>query len=418
MRRTAAVAGLSGLVIGNNLLIIDSNGDLSKIKKVPYSWPASQGSSSTVLTNDGAGNLSWGSSGSGTLSIGAAVTGGGAGRLLYEDASQNLASSANATYDGTTLVLGPDDARRFRFGQVSGVASLWMSVSSPFDLVNYTLINAISITALNNASRTELRVGNTTCLSCVASGSATTTNVQYKLVAQGIVSQSTNLHEYQDSSAVVLTSYDAAGRLRFNTAAAGVSNEGAVWADSTQKALQTYVDGIEQTLSGTIFTQTADQTVTNTTTETTILGSGVGTKTLPANFFVAGKTIRLRIGGIYSTPAVATPSIIIKVKYGSTTIATVTTSSLLSGASNLEFDGEVLITCRTTGSSGTVMVHGDIEYATGVAGTISVDPLNNAGATTTINTTTSNAIDVTAQWDSATSTRIGKSTISTMEVLN
>lgn len=169
---------------------------------------------------------------------------------------------------------------------------------------------------------------------------------------------------------------------------------------------------------GTLFTQTADKTVTNTVTETSIIGTGVGNLTLPANFFVAGRTVRLRVGGIYSTPALATPSIIIKVKYGSTVIATITTSSLLSGATNLEFDGEILMTCRTTGSSGTVMVHGDIEYATGVAGTISVDPLNNAGATTTINTTTSNALDITCQWDSATSTRIVKSTVTSIEVLN
>lgn len=42
----------------------------------------------------------------GGLSIGSAVTGGGANRLLYEDGSQNLASSANLTFDGTTLTSG------------------------------------------------------------------------------------------------------------------------------------------------------------------------------------------------------------------------------------------------------------------------------------------------------------------------
>lgn len=170
--------------------------------------------------------------------------------------------------------------------------------------------------------------------------------------------------------------------------------------------------------NGTLFTQTADKTVTNTVTETTILGTGVGSVTLPANFFVAGKTIRLRIGGIYSTPAASTPSLVIKVKYGSTVVATVTTSALVAGASSLEFDTGVDITCRSTGSSGTVMVHGDIEYATGAAGTVLVDPLNNAGATTTINTTTSNALDVTVTWDAATSTRSVKSTVCTVEVLN
>lgn len=190
------------------------------------------------------------------------------------------------------------------------------------------------------------------------------------------------------------------------------------WNDSTQHAEQIFYAGIKQSIVGCIFTQTATKTITNTITETSIIGSGIGTPSLPANFFVVGKTIRLRIGGIYTTPALATPSIVIKVKYGATVIATVTTSSLLSGATNLEFDGEVLITCRTTGATGTVMVHGDIEYSTGLAGTIAVDSLNNAGATTTIDTTGGNLLDVTITWDSATTTRSVSSTITTIEVLN
>lgn len=199
---------------------------------------------------------------------------------------------------------------------------------------------------------------------------------------------------------------------------AASTTEGDFWSDSTQKSLATFTDGIKAMLSGCVFTQTADKTVTNTVTETSLIGTGVGTMTLPANFFVAGKTIRLRIGGIYTTPAVATPSVVVKVKYGSTVIATVTTTSLLSGATNLEFDGEILITCRTTGGSGSVMCHGDIEYSTGLAGTIAVDPLNNAGAATTIDTTGANALDVTITWDSATATRSVKSTVTTVEILN
>lgn len=39
--------------------LIDSNGNITKINNVAYSWPSSQGGVSTVLTNDGSGNLSW-----------------------------------------------------------------------------------------------------------------------------------------------------------------------------------------------------------------------------------------------------------------------------------------------------------------------------------------------------------------------
>ena len=42
------------------VLEVDGVGDLRLIKKIPYTWPSSQGAAQTVLTNDGSGNLGWG----------------------------------------------------------------------------------------------------------------------------------------------------------------------------------------------------------------------------------------------------------------------------------------------------------------------------------------------------------------------
>lgn len=191
---------------------------------------------------------------------------------------------------------------------------------------------------------------------------------------------------------------------------------GAVEFDGSRSYI-TKKTALRESLSGVVFTQTADKSVTNTVTETSAVGTGVGTVTLPANTLIAGKTFRIRIGGVFSTPAASTPSVVIKVKYGSVTVATVTTTLMPASASNLWVDAEVFITCRTTGASGTVMTHGTVRYATG-SGTIAVDPLTNAGATTTVNTTTANALDVSVQWDTATSTRIWKTTVAVVEVLN
>lgn len=38
---------------------VNSSGNVAKINNVSYSWPSSQGTSGTALTNDGSGNLSW-----------------------------------------------------------------------------------------------------------------------------------------------------------------------------------------------------------------------------------------------------------------------------------------------------------------------------------------------------------------------
>jgi hypothetical protein len=62
---------------------------------------------------------------------------------------------------------------------------------------------------------------------------------------------------------------------------------------------------------------TTVKTTANTTTATTIFGTGVGTLTLPANFAVAGRTVRIRAGGIYSTDG-AGRTIAFTMKFGAT----------------------------------------------------------------------------------------------------
>ena len=170
----------------------------------------------------------------------------------------------------------------------------------------------------------------------------------------------------------------------------------------------------EPKYGGASFVQTADQTVTNTTTETTLFGTGTGSTTL-ASGVLAGRTIRITIRGVLSTPS--TPgNLTIRVKVGSTTIATATASSLVGSASNSQFRFETLIQNRTTGVSGTVVSSGTFSYQG--ASAVIVETLDNAGATATVNTTVSNALNVTAQWDTADTGKIIKSVVATIELVN
>lgn len=205
---------------------------------------------------------------------------------------------------------------------------------------------------------------------------------------------------------------------KMNLAAVSASTtEGDMWADSTQKTASGFIDGIQQQMSGVIFTQTADKSVTNTVTETTIVGTGVGGLTLPANFFVAGKTIRITMSGVYSTVAVTGDTVTIKIKYGSTVLASKATTALVTGGTNLAWFSDALITCRSTGSSGTVQVSGGVRYQ--IAGSAIVeDELNNGAATTTLNTTTSNLLDVTVTHSAANAANSVKSLVASFEVLN
>jgi hypothetical protein len=216
----------------------------------------------------------------------------------------------------------------------------------------------------------------------------------------------------------IKASTTAAASLRIRSGSAPTSpNEGDMWNDSTQKATQTFSDGIKQVLVGTIFTQTADASVSNTTTETSIVGSGTGTLTLPANFWVVGKTIRVTMSGVYSTVAVTGDTVTIKTKYGSTVLASKATSGLVTGASNLAWWANLIVTCRSTGATGTVQVSGGVEYQ--IAGSAVIfDELNNGVATSTLDTTASGLFDITVTHSAANAANTVKSLVSSWEVLN
>lgn len=212
------------------------------------------------------------------------------------------------------------------------------------------------------------------------------------------------------------TNFFKSGSIQVGTSSGG--SKAGVMKDNDDVVTITPLSGAIYQLIGTLFTQTTTKTVTNTVSETSIIGTGSGYGlTSPINFYTLAKTLRLRIGGIYTTPIGSTPSLIIKIKCGTVVIATVTTTGLLAGATNLRFDGEIFIVCQSIGATGTVMVHGDIQYAAGLAGQVLFDPINNSGATTTINTTISNLLDVTVQWDVASTTRSVTSTVAVLETL-
>jgi len=71
------------------------------VRNVDYTWPASQGGASTVLTNNGSGGLTWAAASTGT------VTGtGSANRVAYWSGASALTSSSTFVFDGTSLGIG------------------------------------------------------------------------------------------------------------------------------------------------------------------------------------------------------------------------------------------------------------------------------------------------------------------------
>lgn len=149
-------------------------------------------------------------------------------------------------------------------------------------------------------------------------------------------------------------------------------------------------------LDGAVFTQTAPVTVANTVAETTLTGTGQGALTLPANFFVPGRTIKIILAGFHS--AIGGPTIDVRIKLGSNILLD-TGAVNTSNSTNAYIELRGYITCATTGVSGTVNAQGKYSEAGGGAnefGMVNTSPI-------TINTTISQTLNITAQWGTASS---------------
>lgn len=143
------------------------------------------------------------------------------------------------------------------------------------------------------------------------------------------------------------------------------------------------------------FSQTAQgPTVTNTTTETAILGAGVGSLSVPANLFNIGDSFHAKIGGTIS--AQNGDSIIIRIKTGATVLAS-TGVIPLQAVTALAWEIELDFTIRTTGAAGSIFTNGNFAYN---RNTGSLEGFV-FGDAQTIDTTILNALDITAEWQQA-----------------
>ena len=131
---------------------------------------------------------------------------------------------------------------------------------------------------------------------------------------------------------------------------------------------------------------TSTTTVANTVTETTVY-----TESIAANELYAGRVVKTRILGRYST-ANATDTFTARLKVGGTLVDSITssTANVTDGAMDIEF----MFTVRSVGATGTIWGFVAAEFngeSKSVAET----------ATTTIDTTVADDVTLTIQWSSA-----------------
>lgn len=163
------------------------------------------------------------------------------------------------------------------------------------------------------------------------------------------------------------------------------------------------------------FTQGASVTVATTASETTLVSTtGIGTPGLTASGFTVGKTYRVSGAGVFSNTG--TPTLDIKVKFGSTAVLDTGAITTVTTASNRVFTFSGLLTIQSLGSTGTVLGQG-IFNETATTGAGKAYPMGNSAAVT-VDTTANQLVSVTATWGTSSSSNTITLTNLVLEELN
>jgi len=149
-----------------------------------------------------------------------------------------------------------------------------------------------------------------------------------------------------------------------------------------------------------MFLQIATVVVNNSDVETTLLGAGRGTLTIPANEVIVGTSIRVRMGGVYGSKGAAPGTLTINVLIGGVSIGT-HIETLNANETNQPWELVAILSVRTIGAAGTIQASARWlhEYAQGGE----VTDMGDFGviAVATVDTTAPMVIDVTADFSAA-----------------
>lgn len=148
-----------------------------------------------------------------------------------------------------------------------------------------------------------------------------------------------------------------------------------------------------------LFVQTASATAVTAAAETTIVGSGAGSLTLPAaSFSAVGTVMDIRFSGKYSTGAVP-GTLQLKLKFGSTVVAQTAAFTPIVSVTDGVYTAHARLVARSIGASGTIIVTDGV-LTTGATITPGAVIFANPtlGTAVTVDTTVTQAVDLTATW--------------------
>jgi hypothetical protein len=209
-----------------------------------------------------------------------------------------------------------------------------------------------------------------------------------------------------------LVTADIPSLLQFSPIAApGTLAEGDTWSDSTQKCMVSYIDGLLGYQVRAIFLSTSVPSIINSATETTTIGTGLGGLTIPANWAVVGKTIRIRQMGYMIRGAASTGEWRLYFAplpwvSGTGVIADTGAVTLNASSGDAAFILDALITVGGIGTSGSVFCVMTVSWVRDTTVSADVNMFGTVGGffgAYTVNTTVANTINLTFQFGTANS---------------
>jgi hypothetical protein len=149
-----------------------------------------------------------------------------------------------------------------------------------------------------------------------------------------------------------------------------------------------------------LFNQTGSSTpVTNTIVETSLLGGGMGTLTVPVNGFTKGDAYKLSMVGHISSKN--NDTLEIRIKAGSTLLAD-TGVLTMPATTNKDFSLNINFSIYNTGSAGVASISSGGTFLYSKDASNAFEGINfSIINSTTFNTTISNTLSITAQWSDA-----------------
>lgn len=157
---------------------------------------------------------------------------------------------------------------------------------------------------------------------------------------------------------------------------------------------------------GSFFSQTNSVTDAVQTTETTLVGTGTGSTALPANTYAVGAVVIFEISGVYTTTA-SPGTLTIKLKNtggasGTVNLGNTGAITPLASVTNGVWKLHAVITCRTTGTTGTLIVNTTLEMDPSSLSALTPANASIANSSTvTVDTTAAQTFDFTAAWSAA-----------------